>query len=170
MTNISLISFLLLLIGPVSFRSCDRVITPPEPIYEIIYSNSFEIVSDTAGWHGFIRISNDAPRDGRTHSAYVAGGCIHPHTWYNLKAFKQDSYLIIKCWGKNLSNGGGIELDLNNYQKQIYISVTDSNWKAYQSPDTLFCPKGSNIRLSMSAGGIVPSAMLVDLIEIIRVK
>ncbi|MBI5477060.1 MAG: hypothetical protein HY964_10045 [Ignavibacteriales bacterium] len=177
MTNLSLLSLLILLIGPVSFRSCDNIITPPEPINEIIYSNSFETVKDTVGWYGFIGISNDAPRTGGTHSAYVAGGCLHPHTWYNLKAFKQDSYLMIKCWGKNLSNGGGVELEAvpevsipENPKRYIFITISDKFWRSYQSDSILFCPANSKLILSMSSGGYVPSSMLVDLIEIIRVK
>ena len=45
-----------------------------------------------------------------------------------------------------------------------------SDWKFYQSTDTLYCPANRQLKLSLASGGIVAGAMLVDLIEIIEVK
>lgn len=40
----------------------------------------------------------------------------------------------------------------------------------YRSTDTLYCRADRKLKLMLGAGGIAASAMLVDLIEIIKVK
>ena len=159
------------------FRGCESIQQPiiiNQSPGERIYSNSFEAPSDTVGWNGWMEFRNDVPRFGGKQSAYVSGGCIYPHVYINLPAVKYDCSLIFRCWGKNLEIGGLVELRLNPEISRcpppsVSISVNDTLWKFYQS-DTLHCSANIPLQLSMSAGGIVPSAMLVDLIEIIRVK
>lgn len=170
MHNISALFFILLLAGQTLIRGCDGIVTTPIPAGERLYFNSFETPRDTAGWYGFAGIFNEAPPSGGLRSAVVSGGCIYPHAWYALPRLSRDSYLIIRCWGKNLSNGGTVDLDLTGYDRKITMSISEPDWRACNSHDTLFCPAGSSVRLSMSAGGIVPSSMLVDLIEIVRVN
>jgi hypothetical protein len=162
------------------FRGCESIQQPiiiNQSPGERIYSNSFETPTDTVGWNGWMEFRNDVPRFGGKQSAYVSGGCIYPHVYINLPAVKYDCSLIFRCWGKNLEIGGGVELEAvpevsipENPKRYIFITISDKFWKSYQSDSILFCPANSKLVLSMSAGGIVPSAMLVDLIEIIRVK
>lgn len=159
------------------FHGCE-LIQPPvilnRSTSERIYSNSFEAPIDTVGWNGWIEFQRDAPPMGGQQSVYISGGCIYPHAYINLPAVKYDCSLIFQCWGKNLEIGGLVELRLNPEISRcpppsVSISVNDTLWKFYQS-DTLHCPANIPLQLSMSAGGIVPSAILVDLIEIIIVK
>ncbi len=152
---------------------CDELITPgSETTGEVVYFTSFEKDADTSGWQGYeYGFRNEAPPKGGNRSLFVSGGCIVPHGLLNLKPLDHDSRLIIQCWGKNLGIGGGVSLGVDDgFRKKIHISVQNQEWTAYESSDTLFCPAGSKLSLSVGAGGIVSSAMLVDLIEIRRVQ
>lgn len=177
---INFIFLILIVIGQAQFRGCDWIQQPidiPSSPGERIYFNSFETSADTIGWNGWMEFRNDVPRFGGKQSAYVSGGCLHPHTSYQLPSSSQDRKLVLRCWGKNLEIGGGVELEAvpevsipENPKRYIFITISDKFWKSYQSDSILFCPANSKLILSMSSGGYVPSSMLVDLIEIIRVK
>ncbi|MBI3005114.1 MAG: hypothetical protein HYY49_06810 [Ignavibacteriales bacterium] len=152
---------------------CDPLVAPnAEGARELIYFSSFEKDADTSGWQGYgFGLSNEAPQNGGSRSLGVSGGCIWPHALLQLKPIQEDSRLIIRCVGKNLAIGGGVSLELaGDYRRSIHISVQDTAWRAYESADTLFCPAGSTLNLSLGAGGIVYSAMLVDLIEVRKVR
>ncbi|MBI5020839.1 MAG: hypothetical protein HZB59_05330 [Ignavibacteriales bacterium] len=175
--SIVTISFLSLL----SFlRGCDWMQQPiellPSPENRI-YFNSFESSSDTIGWKGWMEFRNDAPRFGGKQSAYVSGGCLVPHTSYQLPSSSHDRKLVLRCWGKNLEIGGVVELEAvpevfipENPKNYIFVVISDTIWKSYRSESILYCPANSKLVLSMSSGGYIPSAMLVDLLEIIEVK
>lgn len=160
-------------------RGCD-MITPPgkpiEPLSNRIYFNSFESSQDTIGWEGYsiVGFRNDTPPGGGNQSVEIAGACLHPHAFYELPPTNYDRSLILQCWGKNLAVGGMVELAPNPESviyphSSVIIQVQDSVWRFYRS-DTLFCPLKTPLLLSMSAGGYIPSAMLVDLLEIIKVE
>jgi len=75
-----------------------------------IYYNSFESQSDTVGWIGYaFNFANDVPKHGKK-SLSVSGGCVVPHAQYTVTPQNTDCYLILKFLGKNLSNGGGVNL------------------------------------------------------------
>lgn len=153
--------------------ACDKSVEPEMRNVDSVYFNSFESSEDTVGWWGYGAIGfwSDAPPNGGKQSLYVSGGCIVPHATVDLNAMMTDSYIILRCWGKNLAIGGGVSLKLpGDVPRSISIVVVDTAWKSYVSPDTLFCPANQSIRLSLAAGGIAPSAMLVDLVEVIRVR
>ena len=133
---------------------------------ESIYSNSFEKESDLVGWEGYYVLNNDTPISGGHQSIYISGGCVVPHVYYELGPFDEDLELTIQCWGKNLDNGGGVSLATEDYSSSIYLSIKDSNWNYYSTDSTLFCPEGKKLQLSLSSGGIISSAMLIDMIEI----
>jgi hypothetical protein len=143
-----------------------------EPNDDVLYSNSFENSSDLDGWQGdgSFELRKDAPVMGGKRSLFIAGGCIVPHTYYDLRIF-DDCNLIIRCWGKNLSNGGYVSLGLIDKDfGETSIDIIDSTWKSYQSSEKLFCPSGEIIRITMNSGGFVASSMLVDLVEVVKVK
>ncbi len=146
-------------------------ISAPEEAEELVYYTSFEIDADTVGWQGYaFGFKKEAPVRGGHRSLAVSGGCIYPHALLVLAPPENDSRLVLRCWGKNIGIGGGVTLELGGDQSgSIHISVQDTGWKAYESADTLFCPKGNTLNLSLGAGGIAWSAMLVDLIEIKRI-
>ena len=52
----------------------------------------------------------------------------------------------------------------------IFINVTEKEWTSYVSEDTLFCPANSSLTLHIIAGGIASSSILVDMIEIRKVR
>jgi len=73
---------------------------------------------------------------------------------------------VLRCWGKNLSNGGSVSLHLEDYSGQLNISVSDPDWTFYVCEDTLSCKAGSTLILELNSGGIFSSAMRVDQLEI----
>ena len=137
----------------------------------VVYSNSFESSQDTVGWRGTgsREFRGDAAPDGGQQSLYVSGGCLWPHAWIELTPDESDGLYILRCWGKDLQIGGEVELNVEGSMLGPWITVNQKEWVYYESADTLCCPAGKKIVLSMGAGGIVPSAMLVDRIEIVRV-
>lgn len=144
--------------------SCEKENDPGEQIY----FNSFEYQSDTNGWIGnAYNFANDVPKHGGTRSLSVSGGCLIPHAEFTLPAQNTDSYLIVKFWGKNLSNGGTLYLSVNKAgYKGISFDVSEKEWTLYESRDTLFCPANTGMTLGAIAGGIVGSAIRLDMVEI----
>jgi hypothetical protein len=141
------------------------------PDETIIYSNSFESPQDTSGWNGYMDFRSDVPSVGGKQSLYISGGCMWPHAWTELDTLDEDGYYILKCWGKDLDIGGIVYIEAEgNFQNQVNITINNKEWTYYESEDTLYCPAGKRIVLAMGAGGIVPSAMLVDLIEIVKLN
>ncbi len=138
---------------------------------QVIYSNSFESPEDTSGWMGYLEFRNDAPPDGGYQSVYISGGCIWPHAWIELGPSDNSGYYVIRCWGKDLQIGGGVSIYVEGeYSNQVNITVNEKKWKYYTSENTLFCPAGKKIILASGSGGIIPSAMLIDKIEVVKVR
>ncbi len=137
-----------------------------------LYFNSFELPSDTIGWIGIGKndIIKDAPASGGNNSLFVSGGCVIPHAYFKTVPLTEDCSVVLKCWGKNLSNGGSVSLHKKNESGSIYISVSETSWTNYISNDTLSCPAGNSLILQINSGGFMSSAMLVDLIEIAKVE
>jgi hypothetical protein len=133
-----------------------------------IYFNSFESQSDTVGWIGYaFNFANDVPKHGGTKSLSVSGGCLIPHAEYTVPPQNSDCYLILKFWGKNLSNGGSVYLYVNKAgYKEISFDVSEKSWTLYESRDTLFCPANTSLTLGVMSGGISSSAILIDMVEI----
>ena len=134
-----------------------------------LFFTSFEFPADTAEWpkYGGMELSSDVPEGGGNQSVQIAGGCIYPHAGIEIPGPQEDSYLRIECWGRNLALGGGISLSrVNNPDKQIHVRVQDTEWKHYTSGEALFCPAGEKLRIEMDSGGIVYSAMRVDLLTV----
>jgi hypothetical protein len=133
-----------------------------------IYFNSFESQSDTIGWKGYaFRFADDTPEHGGSGSLLVSGGCIIPHAQYTLPPQNSDSYMTLKFWGKNLSNGGGVFLSVNKPgYKPLSFDVSGKDWTLYENHDSLFCPANASLTLGITAGGIIGSSILIDMIEI----
>lgn len=145
--------------------SCEK---EKEDSWHQIYFNSFESDSDIEGWLGYaFKLINVAPENGGKKSLFISGGCIIPHAQYTVNPQNTDCYLILKFWGKNLSNGGGVSLSVNKIgYRGIGIDVSQKNWILYESQDTLFCPANSSLTLGITAGGIYSSSILIDMLEI----
>ena len=138
---------------------------------QIIYSNSFEYPNDTTGWTGYLQFRHDAPPNGGNQSVYISGGCIWPHASVELDPSDENGFYIIRCWGKDLQIGGEVLINVEGEASdQVNILINQKEWKFYESKKMLYCPADKKIILSMGAGGIVASAMLVDKIEIVRVN
>lgn len=135
---------------------------------EQIYFNSFESQSDVDGWIGnAFNFSNDVPAHGGKQSLSVSGGCVLPHAKYTVIPQNTGCYIMLKFRGKNLSNGGSVNLYINKAgYKEISFDVSKKNWTQYESPDTIFWPANTSLTLEAMAGGISSSAMLIDMIEI----
>mgnify|MGYP001085805974 CR=1 FL=1 len=154
-----------------ALMSCEEMsdVKPTSPD-DLFYFNSFESASDTIGWYGVFtgNFVKDAPRTGGKNSLKISGGCVIPHAYYTFDPLEEDGSFILKCWGKNLSNGGSLTMQTQEGSGGIHISVSKSSWKEYTSEDTLHAAAGSNIRLELYSGGFLSSSMLVDEIEIIE--
>ena len=159
MTRIAYFFFISLLL-----ISCEKEKDPGQQIYY----NSFESQSDTAGWIGYaFNFANDVPEHGGTKSLSVSGGCVLPHARYTVTPQNTDCYLILKFCGKNLSNGGGVNLYVNKAgYKEISFDVSEKGWTLYESRDSIFWPANTSLTLEAMAGGISSSAILIDMIEI----
>jgi hypothetical protein len=162
--NIKSNFWLIILISSLIVASCEKEKT----FEQQIYFNSFESPSDTAGWRGYaFSFANDVPEHGGKKSLSISGGCIIPHAEYTINPQSTDCYLILKLWGKNLSNGGGVGLGVNKAgYRGIGISVSEKDWTLYESQDTLFCPANTSLTLRIIAGGILNSSILIDMLEI----
>jgi len=148
--------------------SCEKENTKENTLEQQIYFNSFESQSDTIGWIGYaFNFANDVPSKGGKKSLSISGGCILPHAQYTISAQNTDYHLVLKFWGKNLSNGGSVNLYVNKAgYKEINFDVSEKVWTLYESRDTLFCPANTSLTLSASAGGFISSAILIDMVEI----
>jgi len=137
-----------------------------------IYFNSFESAQDTLGWKGYgsIDFREDVPPGGGKRSLFVSGACSVPHAVFTLPALAEDGYYRLQFWGRNLQLGGGVTLAVEGLQTVEQVAVQDSNWLFLKTKRPLFCPRRYHLRLMLSSGGIVASAMLVDLIQIIKVS
>ena len=168
---ISRLSFVIVLFI-FSSISCEKF-SDPAPVYpkDCVFFNSFESSSDTSGWYGISTeaIVEDAPKVGGKYSIKISGGCVIPHAYYWIDPLEEDCSLILKCWGKNLSNGGSVSLHTDNPSSGIHVSVSELAWISYTSEDTLHCSAGSSVRIELISGGIISSSMLIDQIEISRV-
>jgi hypothetical protein len=135
---------------------------------EQIYFNSFESNSDTAGWDGYaFMFSNDVPKHGGKQSLSISGGCLIPHAQYTFSPQNTDCNIIIRFWGKNLTNGGGVTLAVNKTGGEDFqFDVSERKWTLYECQNPLFCPANTSLTLEIIAGGILGSAILVDMIEI----
>jgi len=149
-------------------------ILPNEPVEEVIYYNSFESSQDTVGWfiNADVHFAKDAAPKGGNQSLFVSGGCLVPHAYFEIGAFDEDVRFKIRCWCKKLVNGGSVDLELvNDRYQQIYsINVTNSTWTYCESDSVLLCPNQNKLRVSLNSGGFIPGSMLVDMIEIIKLK
>ena len=160
----------LLLVFPLF--SCDEGPNVFVAGFEAIYFNSFEAKADTVGifGNGGWAIQKVAPVGGDGQSLRVSGGCIAPHASIILPQLAEDGYYKLQCWGKNLAIGGAVELAIQGAEDNfLWVSVNDPEWRFIESADSLFCAANQRLVLSLNAGGIVYSAMLVDMIEVVRV-
>ncbi|MFQ6113664.1 MAG: hypothetical protein ACE5NG_06185 [bacterium] len=166
--------FLVVVACTTLFSACDETNYVLRPGPGTVYFNSFESKNDTVAWRGYghIEFRNDTPEEGGKRSLYVSGGCIVPHASFVLPSHPEDGYYHLQCWGKNLASGGGVSLTIYGHEDthQISLQVHESEWTFIEAESTLFCPGNYRMKLTLNSGGIVASAMLVDLIQIIRVK
>ncbi len=145
---------------------------PGEPLRDgagSLYFSSFETKSDTVGWSGYggQMLDMDAPPGGGHRSMHVAGGCIIPHAQTSIVVNRDVQVLSLDFWGKNLAIGGGVGLRrADGSGPTIHISVSDTVWTRYRSTAAISCRAGDTLILEMMSGGIVYSAMRVDLVEV----
>ncbi len=148
---------------------CSNSVSPDE--VEVFYFNSFESPSDTIGWKGYLELSNDTPVNGGKKSIRVSGGCIVPHVYFSFYTIGEDCSLILRFRGKNLMVGGVVTLsNSDNVLPGINVFVENKSWQKYTSLDTLSCQASETLMLCLNSAGDNPSAMLIDKIEIIKVK
>lgn len=144
------------------------------PNETVVYSNSFENEISLLGWSGFgkRKIVKQAPPDGGKQSLYISGGYFVPHSALLLPAKTGGGYFIFECWGKTLRARGSVVLSTlgNGSKQEIGVQIDRPGWWWYHSTDTLYCPAGKKLQLKLSAGGIVPGAILIDQIHVLRVK
>ena len=163
----------LILVLPVMSNQVLVDIKQAEPD-KVIYYNSFESAIDTAGFsgYGYYNFRDESSPDGGKYSLYVNGGCFWPHVVAKIPEQKTDGYYHLQGWGRDLKIGGRVQLHNNwpEWRESIHFDVSDSVWSFYTADSILFCPAGQPMTLILTSGGFNPSAMLVDQIEIVKVK
>lgn len=167
-THSTFTRLVIVLMASVSF-SCSPTVDAPHDAQpsNIVYFTSFESQADTSGWKGVVVLHTDVPHGGGKHSAFVSGGCIVPHAFYEFSAPNKDCELVVRCWAKNLTLGGVVALEVvDEPNRRISISVEQREWKGYVSEQSLSCRANQKLRLSLISGGFVSSSMLIDLIEV----
>jgi hypothetical protein len=155
--------------------SCKHVTDEDDSVTEIIrpYFNSFESDADTTGWrgNGFFDLRDNGAPDGGSRSLFVTGGCPVPHAFFDLGVAGEKCSLKVRCWGKNLDIGGSVSLEwAEDASNNISVAITDTGWTYYESADVLFFPSDKTVRICLNSGSIAASSMLVDLLEIVRIK
>jgi hypothetical protein len=154
---------------------CDFVDWPWGPAMprSLVYYNSFETPADTCGLPllgSVVVVRESAPGCGKQ-SIQVSGGCLVPHAGTRIAGPARDAYVELRCWGKNLLIGGGVEIcRISALHESVYISVTTKEWTFLQSDTTLFVPGGDSLDIWMNAGGIAASAMLIDGLQVVIVQ
>jgi hypothetical protein len=157
--------------------SCSIIIISPDNEKDILfYFNSFEKPDDLRGWEGdaYRVVEGDVPPQGRKKALEVSGGCIIPHASFLFQPEPVNRRFILHAWGKWLHGSGGISLEsepnpISSYRPYIGMSIDRPEWTFYESKDTLTVPANIPFRLSVLAGGLVPGAVMVDRISIIRI-
>jgi hypothetical protein len=157
------IAFLLAVLG------CQQSTGPVIDTSKDLFFSSFESNADSAGWSGYGGwcFDQDAPPNGGSRSLRVAGGCIIPHLTRRLIAPAKPCSLSLIFWGKNLALGGSVSLRRAvGIGPELQVSVQDTAWTRYHSAHSIFSQPGDTFELEMTSGGIVYSAMRIDLIEV----
>jgi hypothetical protein len=160
---------IIVLLAVVIFTGCRWPTLSGSESRDQIYFNSFESEADTQDWYGngsFVLDDRAAPGGGKK-SVKVSGGCVVPHARYYLGKMEQDGYLTVQVWGRNLELGGLVSLEVQgDLSAETSVFITDTVWKSYQLPERLYVSPNSDVYLTMNSGGIVYSAMLIDLIRV----
>ena len=151
------ISFFLMVFTISFLFGCKKTSQPNEnlPIKEsseILYSNSFESLSDTIGWkgYGFYKFYSDFSPNGGKQSLYVTGGDISPQAMVELPALTKEGRIILKFWGRSLHRDGSVRLSAMTPAfplPTIWVSFQDTIWKQYS--DTLLLPSSYKLQLSI---------------------
>jgi hypothetical protein len=101
-------------------------------------------------------------------SLTVSGGCIAPHAVRYLAAPSVPCSVSLSFWGKNLALGGTVGLRrLHGDGRTIDVSVQETVWTRLAPMRRLACLPGDTLVLELMSGGIVYSAMRVDLLEVV---
>ena len=166
----SLKIIVILILCLIGFVGCEKLFYPIGG-GDIIYFKSIESMRDLSDWDevGAASIKEDAPPNGGRYSLQIAGGCIVPHAYVDLKPLSEQCRLRLRFWGKNLTNSGQVVLGAGNFGDGTSVSVDEKDWRYYESP-IINGKKNQVLRLNLLSGGYVPSAMLIDLIEIVKVE
>jgi len=140
----------------------------------LIYSNSFESSSDTLGWNGqgAWSLYSEAAPSGGIYSLSVWGSDIGPHAEKILDSPVEESQMIFRFWARCLIHSGGTVRLISLAPVAPYpvagFSITDSVWKSYS--DTASFPTGYNLRIWIDGNGAFETPILVDRIEVLRLK
>ncbi len=155
-----------------SGSGCQQSTEPEAEAGAIVFFSSFETDADTVGWRGYggAGFELDAPAGGGARSLGVSGGCIIPHVARRIPAPALPCSLSLTFWGKNLALGGGISLrNVVRSGPDILVSVQDTTWTLYRADRSIACQPGDTLVLELNSGGIVYSAMRIDLLTV-RIK
>lgn len=149
--------------------ACSNSVAPKED--SIIYFNSFESQADIEEWFGLSEnnLKIDCPSGGGKKSALISGGCIIPHSRYNLRNESEAGKFIIECWGKTIPNSFGGEIIIKTETNSANLIIKDSVWTYYKS-DTLNLISHESIIIEMNSGGFIAAGMLVDNVLIRKIE
>lgn len=136
----------------------------------VVYSLGFNTTEDTVDFkgYGYWNLVTDSVDNTIRRCLFVTGGCPFPHVIVELPSFGEGQFGLL-VQGRKLENSGYVLLRTDD-EKVISINIADSVWTFYQSGDTLFGESDDRYYLELNSGGFIPASMLVDEIQIIRLK
>ncbi|RMH75791.1 MAG: hypothetical protein D6681_22045 [Calditrichaeota bacterium] len=157
------------------FSACSASLSRPQGRGGVtVFFNSFEEPGDTLSWYwvGSPTLAGDVPPGGGAHSLKVLSTGLFPAASFLTRPLRRGGAFVLECWGKSEGTGGYVELTVvRNHEPgdAIQAAIVEPQWRQVASADTLYCPPGSSLMLSIQAGSLMRGSILVDMIRIRRV-
>ena len=139
-----------------------------------VFFNSFESPRDTLSWFWRSKphLTHDTPPGGGNSALRINGGKEMPSGGFITRPVKNGGYYTVQCWAKVLSLGGFIVLSAvkeHQVENAIHLNIVEEDWTLISSSDTLYCPPGLQLMLTLQSGVFLDGAILVDNLVIRRV-
>ena len=166
---------MILFVAGMAFTGCVKQYSSKNMPKNTVFYNSFEFPQDTINWYWAkeSKFTSDTPPGGGKKALRILGNLATPAASFLSQRIKNGGYFTIQCWGKMVDIGGYIELaTITNHEKKdaIHVSVLEEEWHLVSTADTLYCPPNSNLMLSIQAGLLMDGTILVDMLQIKKVK
>lgn len=162
----------------ITLTGCDKLVAPEISQEQegslVLYESSFESEESLNEWTIQPTIYTDeAAPNGGNQCVYVSGGCVFPHTSLDLGEVEVTGDYIIEVWGKLLYFSGGISLHRRSLDEEYgvestSVTIDSEDWQMFTS-EPINLHRGEYASLTMSSGGIIAGAMLIDRLKVYKI-